>query len=297
LIYGAVFGCVDPVLTIAATMSSRSPFLSPFEKRQEANKAKRSFSKPRDKSDHILAFRAYDAWLEAKVGGYRQERAFCEEFFLSSNTLRTISDLRAQFVEVLSDAGFVQSGRGKRAGIIEGHISNQNSTNIKLIRAIICAGLYPNVVRIQNPDTTYVEQAAGAIAQAPTAKELKMYTQNDGRVFLHPSSINFVDGDFVSPWLVYHEKQATNKVFVRDSSMVTPYALVLFGGDMAVLHDKGEVNVDDWIRFSASARIAVLLKGLRGLLEEAVAAKLAQPESDLSNQPVFKALLELLAFE
>jgi hypothetical protein len=36
-------------------MSSRSPFLSPFDKRDEANRAKRSFSKPRDKSDHILA--------------------------------------------------------------------------------------------------------------------------------------------------------------------------------------------------------------------------------------------------
>ena len=37
LIYGALLGCVDPALTIAAAMSlARSPFLSPFDKRAEA---------------------------------------------------------------------------------------------------------------------------------------------------------------------------------------------------------------------------------------------------------------------
>ncbi|KAJ1487391.1 hypothetical protein T484DRAFT_1786768 [Baffinella frigidus] len=47
LVYAAVLGVTEPALTIAATLSSRSPFLSPFEKRQEADRAKRSFSRPR----------------------------------------------------------------------------------------------------------------------------------------------------------------------------------------------------------------------------------------------------------
>ena len=33
--------CVDPVLTIAAGMSFRSPFLSPMDKRDEADAAKK----------------------------------------------------------------------------------------------------------------------------------------------------------------------------------------------------------------------------------------------------------------
>eukprot|EP00961_Rhodomonas_salina_P143012 1924902-Rhodomonas_salina.2 len=44
-----------------------------------------------------------------------------------------------------------------------GDASNKESSNIRLIRAVICAGLYPNVVRIQNPETTYIEQAAGCV--------------------------------------------------------------------------------------------------------------------------------------
>ena len=145
LIYAAVLGCLDPVLTIAATMSSRSPFLLPFDKRDQANRAKRSFSKPRDKSDHILAVRAYDAWVQAKSKGGRHERAFCQDNFLSSTTLRTISDLRQQFCDVLVDAGFARNARDKRRA--QGpDVSNVNSDNWRLVRAVICAGLSPNVV-------------------------------------------------------------------------------------------------------------------------------------------------------
>ena len=148
LIYAAVLGCLDPVLTIAATMSSRSPFLLPFDKRDQANRAKRSFSKPRDKSDHILAVRAYDAWVQAKCKGGRHERAFCQDNFLSSTTLRTISDLRQQFCDVLVDAGFARNARDKRRA--QGpDVSNVNSDNWRLVRAVICAGLYPNVVCVR----------------------------------------------------------------------------------------------------------------------------------------------------
>lgn len=36
LIFGAVLGCLDPVLTIAACLNGRPIFLNPREKRQEA---------------------------------------------------------------------------------------------------------------------------------------------------------------------------------------------------------------------------------------------------------------------
>ena len=49
MLLSAVMGCLDPILTIAATMSSRSPFVSPFGKRAAADKAKRScVAPPRD---------------------------------------------------------------------------------------------------------------------------------------------------------------------------------------------------------------------------------------------------------
>lgn len=40
LIYAAMLGCLQPVATIAAAMTSRSPFVSPLDKRDEADAAK-----------------------------------------------------------------------------------------------------------------------------------------------------------------------------------------------------------------------------------------------------------------
>jgi hypothetical protein len=44
ILLGAMFGVADEALTIAATLSYRSPFLSPPQKREEADAAKRSFA-------------------------------------------------------------------------------------------------------------------------------------------------------------------------------------------------------------------------------------------------------------
>lgn len=51
-----------------------------------------------------------------------------------------------------------------------------------------------------------------------------------GRVFIHPGSVNFDVGKFDSGWLVYTEMVATAKLYVRESSLVPVYALLLFGG-------------------------------------------------------------------
>ncbi len=43
LIYAAMLGCLDPISTIAGAMTSRSPFVSPLDKRMQADEAKANF--------------------------------------------------------------------------------------------------------------------------------------------------------------------------------------------------------------------------------------------------------------
>lgn len=43
LLIATVFRCLDPALTIAATLNSKSPFVSPLGMEQEADRAKNSF--------------------------------------------------------------------------------------------------------------------------------------------------------------------------------------------------------------------------------------------------------------
>lgn len=57
ILFGAVFCCLDSVLTIAASLSNKSPFLSPFNKRNVAEAKKKEFAICN--SDHLTVLNAY----------------------------------------------------------------------------------------------------------------------------------------------------------------------------------------------------------------------------------------------
>lgn len=60
-----------------------------------------------------------------------------------------------------------------------------------------------------------------------------------------------------SPYLVYHEKVKTSRVFIRDCSMVSVYPLVLFGGGQVsteLRRGAFVISLDDgWIQFAAAS--------------------------------------------
>lgn len=51
----------------------------------------------------------------------------------------------------------------------------------------------------------------------------------------------------------------TSRVYVRDCTVVAPLALLLFGGELNVLHEEGAILVDGWLRIPAPAATAVLV--------------------------------------
>ena len=123
-----MFRCPGPALTIAACLSTRSPFMSPLEKRFEADAAKRSFSL--GCSDHLTLLAAYAGWCHARAEGWGAERAFLGASFLSRAALVAIEQTREQFRALLEDIGFAtkpaqrqphQRARGKGKG---GHRGN-----------------------------------------------------------------------------------------------------------------------------------------------------------------------------
>lgn len=61
MIMGAIFGCLDPILTIAAGISNKDPFTVSIEKRDQANAARRRFAGS-TLSDHIAIHNAFRVW-------------------------------------------------------------------------------------------------------------------------------------------------------------------------------------------------------------------------------------------
>lgn len=62
MLFGAIFQCLDSVLTIAACLSHKSPFVSPFNKRTEAERRKREYALCN--SDHLTCLLAYKVSTE-----------------------------------------------------------------------------------------------------------------------------------------------------------------------------------------------------------------------------------------
>jgi len=111
IIYGSLFKCLDPMLTIAATMSFKSPFVSPMDKRDEADAAKQDFASGR--SDHITILNAYNGWHDSRRNKGGAEYDYCRRNFLSINTLRMIQQMKQQLVELLCDIDFCWAPHGR----------------------------------------------------------------------------------------------------------------------------------------------------------------------------------------
>ncbi|KAM6082993.1 putative ATP-dependent RNA helicase DHX57 isoform 1-T1 [Chlamydotis macqueenii] len=309
MLFGTIFRCLDPALTIAASLAFKSPFVSPWDKREEANRKKLEFAV--GNSDYLALLQAYKGWCLSIKEGAQASYDYCRENFLSGRVLQEIASLKRQFTELLSDIGFVKEGLRARDiekkwsqggdGVLDatGEEANSNAENIKLISAMLCAALYPNVVQVKKPEGKYQKTSTGAVKMQPKAEELKFVTKNDGYVHIHPSSVNYQTRHFESPYLVYHEKIKTSRVFIRDCSMVSVYPLVLLGGGQVhVQLQKGEfvISLDDgWIRFvAASHQVAELVKELRCELDQLLQDKIKNPSMDLCMCPRGSRIISMI---
>lgn len=270
LLMGCVFQCLSPALTIAAALAHRDPFVLPIDRKREADAAKRSFAGD-SCSDHIALVKAFEGYKEAKRN--RNERAFCWEYFLSPVTLRMMEDMRDQFLNLLSDIGFVDKSRGVSA-------YNQYSHDMEMVSAILCAGLYPNVVQCKR-----------------RGKRTAFFTKEVGKVDIHPASVNAGVHLFPLPYMVYSERVKTTSIYVRDSTNISDYALLLFGGNLvASKNGEGIEMLRGYLHFSASKSVLDLIQKLRGELDKLLSKKIEDPCLDINveGKGVVSAAVELL---
>lgn len=152
--------------------------------------------------------RAYEGWRGARrAGGGGAGRRFCDEHFLSHVALEELHALREQLSGVLADLGFASSTREAMEGEGEGVASVHHAS---LVRAIVCAGLYPNVLRARMPDTRFVDTVGGAVEAEDERGIVKFYLAErraGGRVFLQPGCSIYASPKLPSDWCVYSGKR------------------------------------------------------------------------------------------
>lgn len=151
------------------------------------------------------------------------------ESFLSGMTLNQMEDLRKQFADLLKDIGFLPQsfryGPGRKgrynsssrsnndsADSITQIEANANSSNLQLVKAILCAGLYPNIIVAPR------ELVAGKGVKK--AGDCAFFSRK-GDVHLHPSTISFTEKILDSRYCCYHSIVKTSKIYVRDCTTVS----------------------------------------------------------------------------
>ncbi|TFY64181.1 hypothetical protein EVJ58_g2777 [Rhodofomes roseus] len=250
-------------------------------------------------SDLLTDMHAYDECHRLRDQGKSQSsiRSFCEEHFISPPTIRDITSLRQDFFASLVELGFVPPSTK-----LHDQLLNANSKQENLLKAVILGALWPQVARAVLPRSAvkFDRVQAGTVQRDNTAREFRLYDLKGGeRVFVHPSSVLFSEAAWRAPFAVYFQKQATSKVFLRDATEVPIYALLLFGGTVAVNHIGGGLTIgtrDAFVKLKAWPRIGVLVNQLRRLLD--IQLKQCIDEGTMldigSGNPVVRAMLALL---
>eukprot|EP00210_Caulerpa_lentillifera_P007174 g6864.t1 len=290
LILACLFRCLPAALTIAAAFGERSIFLTSAAVQEGVNLVKRRFAfgvgggrttlASGQQSDHLLIVAVFHGWLRLiQTGQIQKAKEYIKENQLHAPTLEIISQVRKQFKEILVEAKLTSSG---------GIDWDLSTTDASLIRALLCASLYPNVCTLVSPTT-------GTLSTNES-----YWSDGTSRIQIHKSCVNshLSNGEFQYPYFVYLEKVKIRDVTVRDCTVVSPVSLLLFGGTLHVHHTDNAILIDDKIPIRAAAPIAVMFKKLRSVVDSLILQKISNPETVLdSEDPIIDTIATLLKDE
>ncbi|CAH0059275.1 unnamed protein product [Clonostachys solani] len=279
ILLGTVYKCLDMAITVAAILSSKSPFSAPFGQRAQAHNAKMLFR--RGDSDLLTVYNAYMAWKRVcqSTGTSGKEFQFCRKNFLSQQTLANIEDLKGQLLVSLADSGFLSLTDEERRALSRLRFApggrnrrqqqffdvpqrvNINSDNDIVSASIIASSFYPRLL----------------VRDTPGTKGLRNIGNNQS-ISLHPSSVNKNQLDI--KWLsYYHIMQAKTVYHAHETTSVEPFSIALLCGDVRcdmysgiIILDgnRGRFSVPDW-------KTMLVLKVLRTRLRELLTRSFKQP--------------------
>ncbi|XP_056146501.1 ATP-dependent RNA helicase DHX29 [Lampris incognitus] len=279
LIYGAILGCLDPIATIAAAITEKSPFFTPMDRKEEANLVKAALAMAN--SDHLTIYNAYLGWKKSQMEGPRTEMSFCRKHFLNRTALITIEDMKHELMKMMEQAGF-WSSRSSRP--FKSQTSTLSKQQISVLNAVLTAGLYDSVARVLCTPSVDVLEKIACMVETP-----------QGKAQVHPSSVN--RSLQTHGWLLYQEKVKYTKIYLRDTTLISPFPMLLFGGDIDVQHRERLITLDGWIHFQAPVRIGVIFKHLRKLMDSLLEKKLEKPNMNLEDEKTIHLILELIKME
>ena len=256
LVVGCILQCIEPALTIAASLSAPKSVWLPFipgvsDSRAKARRAHEdiifngyggaNWSGGTVKGDIVASIAAYEAWSKGRND--KERRQFAVSNALDHNALNEIKGLRSQFKDALKSSGLLQSK----------DIDNKHGDDALLTNCVVAAGLYPNIATLMRP------------SKIRRIRFARLITKNGD--CCRPSSSSFqlerirnCSESGSDAYAVYHGKHVTigtsadandvrkkQEPFLSDINFVPRFAILLFGSQINV--KENSLIVDDWLKF------------------------------------------------
>lgn len=267
----------------------------------------------------MILLRGFQAWQKAKSENY--ERQFCFQNFVSAATMEIIVGMRSQLLGQLRASGFV---RARGPGDIRD--LNSNSENWAVVKAALCAGSYPNLIRVDRD-------------------RQQLTTEKESKIRFHPSSVLHANSNcpnnfsrrnqskflssLPSDWLSYEEMIRIGRLsYARFCTLLSPITIALFAGSSwlsdsfietkslstpfafedqdsdseiedSTSKEKSYFKIDSWISFQVNPDIAQLAFQIRQKWHALFLRRMYSPSKPLSQaeDAVIKAVVEILSIE
>ncbi|CAB4026109.1 probable ATP-dependent RNA helicase YTHDC2, partial [Paramuricea clavata] len=313
ILFSIVLKCLDPVVVLACAMAYKDPFILPIDsadKHSLAQLKKRLVGQ--SYSDQLVVLKIFRGWQKAHGDGW--DKNYCKKNFLSPGTMEMMAGMRSLILGQLKTMGFV-----RQRGSSDMRDLNTNSGNWAIVKAALCAGLYPNLV--------YVDRKANKLA---TKKEKKIRLHHSTTLFTtaeskkslaksHAAAIEKLPAE----WLFYEEmSRAAYFVHVKSCSLVSPLTVALFSGPClssdkidarpeathgnravtyeGVLSESSDsesespgneesvkntvlMKIHDFVQFNEKPELVLLVQYLRHKLQALVVRRLKSPSRPLSQ--------------
>ena len=187
---GVKYKCINDMLTIAATLSVKSPFLRPRGKENEADSKKYQFT--HHTGDHITLIMVYNAFKKNEF-----TNNWCRDNFINMRTMKAIDNVRGQLADIL-----------------------------KKMNIQVPENDYNNEIKGKRERRILKSLIAGYFAQVAHLETAGYYiTVKDNQyVFIHPSS--YLHGSRKATWVLFHEFVLTSKNYIRTVTEIQPEYLL-----------------------------------------------------------------------
>lgn len=238
IVLGIIFRCLDPMIIIGAAAGERQLIAGPPTELRRVDDTRKRLA-GNSNSDHVMVLEAFHEAREANNSGYQFFRQVCSQNFINPGAFQSIRSSAKDILDVLCEAGLIRHhdrGHDLQYG---GRVLNENSHNQAMIKALLLAGLYPNIAM-----------------QKPNPKRVIFRTRDEHYTAIHISSVNsraLQKGVIGQQLLTFSELALAsegNVINMRDTTFLTPLMALLFGGQLSFDPRKCLLKLDEWMAFA-----------------------------------------------